>query len=97
MTGLQLYSYPPGSANAVGIWDTDNSNNYYVLGASMTLDGPLLNDPQSGEVNFPVAEGGSFVLFASDLQDMEFTSGFALTLFAFFSNAPAASTQVVIP
>jgi len=63
----------------------------------MTLDGPLLNDPATAAVSFFVAEGDSFVVFASDYQDMEFLSGNTLSLVAFFSDASTASVQVVLP
>jgi hypothetical protein len=96
VTALHLFSYPPGSVSPAGIWDTAGNTVYYVLGASATLDGPLLNNPGNARVNFFVADGGSFVIFASDLQDMEFLSGNTLTLVAFFLNGSTASAQVVI-
>ncbi len=97
VTGLKLDSYQPNNPSPVGTWDTDINSTYFVLGASMTLDGPLLNDPATAAVNFFVAEGDSFVVFASDLQDMEFLSGNTLSLVGFFSDASTASAQVVIP
>jgi glucose/arabinose dehydrogenase len=42
-------------------------------------------------VNFPVADGGSFVLFASDYQNGEFLPGNSLTLTATFSDGTSAS------
>jgi hypothetical protein len=94
VTALQLLSYP---TNPIGVWDTDDSNTFYALGASATLDGPLLNDSGNSGVNFFVADGGSFVIFGSDLQDMEFLSGNTLILVAFFSDATKLSAQAVIP
>ena len=52
----------------------------WVLGAASTLDAPLLNDPVTTAVNFPVADGGSFYLVAADYADIEFVSGVTLTL-----------------
>ena len=97
VTALQLFSYVPNATSAVGTWDTDVNTTYWALGVSATLDGPLLNDLGTAAVNFSVAAGGSFVIFASDLQDMEFVSGNRLTLNAFFSDASTATVQVVIP
>ncbi len=97
VTALQLDSYPPGSTSAGGVWDTDGNNTHFVLGVSATLDEPLLNDPGNSGVNFFVADGGSFVTFASDFQDIEFLSGNKLTLVAFFADGSTASAQVAIP
>ena len=36
------------------------------MAVAATLDGALLNAPGTMAVNFPVADGGSFVLFAAD-------------------------------
>jgi len=60
VTGLRLDS------NAVGTWDTDSATPYWVLAVATTLDGPVLNAPETMAVNFAVADGDSFVLFASD-------------------------------
>ena len=98
VTALQLTSYPPGSPLLIGVWDTHGINNvYYALGVSWTLDGPLLNDPGTAEVSFTVDEGGSFVIFASDLDDMEFLPGNTLTLVATLSDHSAPSATTVIP
>jgi len=48
-------------------------------------------------VNFPVANGGSFVLFASDSQGTEFLSGNTLTLTATFSDGTSATAVIVAP
>ena len=97
VTALRLDSYPSGSSTPVGSWDTDINSTYFVVGASQTLDGPLLNDPGNAAVNFVVAEGGSFVIFASDLQGQEFLSGNKLSLATTFSDGSTTSTQVVLP
>jgi hypothetical protein len=94
---LQLNSYPQGSTTPGGTWDTDGGTGFIALGASLAFDGPLLNDPGNAGVNFFVAEGGSFAIFASDVQDMEFLSGNTLSLVVAFSDLSTASATVVIP
>lgn len=101
VTALKLNSYLP-DGTTVGTWDTDINSTYFVLGASTGLDDPLLNDPANASVNFVVAEGGVFVVFASDFQDMEFLSGNTLELTASLvdtstSNRSTESVKVVIP
>jgi len=92
ITGLQLQSTGPGT------WDTAGSSAiYWVLGAAATLDGALLNDPTTMAVNFPVADGGSFVIFASDLGGREFVSGATLTLTATFSDGTTATAETRCP
>src|SRR5215831_15306857 len=95
VTALKLNSYLPDGTNPVGTWDTDIHSTYFVLGASTGLDDPLLNDPSTAAVNFFVAEGDSFVVFASDFQAMEFLSGNKLVLLASFSDTSTESAQVV--
>ena len=97
VTGLKLDSYLPNNPSPVGTWDTDINNTHFVLGASTGLDDPLLNDPGNAAVNFVVDDGGSFVLFASDLQNMEFVSGNTLVLLTSFSDTSTESVSVVIP
>jgi len=60
ITRLQLQSSAPGA------WDTQATTPAWVLGVASTLDGALVNDPMTMAVNFPVADGGSFYLFAAD-------------------------------
>jgi len=93
VTGLRLDSTGPGT------WDTSSSNPWWVLGVATSLDGPLLNASGSMAVNFPVADGGSFVLFASDHPNMEFIPGRTLTVTATFSDGTTAtaSTTVATP
>jgi len=91
ITALQLQSTGPGT------WDTGANTQYWVLGVAATLDGPLLNDPTTVAVNFPVANGGSFVLFASDYQGIEFVSGTTLTLTASFSDGTTATATTFAP
>jgi len=95
--GLKLESYPPGGGSPIGAWDTDISSTHFALGASTGPDDPLLNDPATAAVNFFVAAGDSFVVFASDFQNMEFVSGNTLSLAASFSDANSLSAQITIP
>ena len=90
VTGLRLDS------NAPGVWDTTSEPQFWALGAAATLDGPLLNAPGSMAVNFPVADGGTFVLFASDHPNDEFLPGRTLTLTATFSDGSTASAITTV-
>ena len=90
VTGLRLDSSAPGT------WDTTSESIFWALGAATTLDGPLLNAPGSMAVNFPVADGGSFVIFASDLQGIEFLPGRTLTLVATFSDGSTATAITTV-
>src|SRR5262249_30894687 len=73
-----------------GIWDTDPATPYWALGATASLDSGLLN-AAGGAVSFPVADGGAFFLFASDLTPTPFTTRSTFTLTAnFAARAPAS-------
>src|SRR5260370_13998244 len=85
VTALTLQSTGPGT------WDTDGGSAYWALGVAATLDGVLLNNPASMTVNFAVADGGTFVLFASDYAGIEFAPGAALTLTATLSDGTTAT------
>jgi hypothetical protein len=89
ITRLQLQSSAPGS------WDTDGTTSAWVLGVALALDGALLNDPATMAVSFPVADGGSFRLFAADWADIEFLPGTTLTVTAVFSDGTSASAATV--
>jgi len=91
VTALRLDSTGPGT------WDTTGGNVWWLLAAAPTLDGALLNAPGTMAVHFPVADGGSFVLFASDSQGIEFLSGRTLTLNATFSDGSTATTSTTVP
>jgi hypothetical protein len=94
VTSLRLDSDAPGT------WDTSSATGFWVLAVASSLDGALLNAPGSMAVNFPVANGGSFVVFASDYLGTEFVSGRTVTLVATFSDgstATAATTTVSAP
>ena len=90
VTGLRLDSSAPGT------WDTTSESIFWALGTATTLDGPLLNAPGSLAVNFPVTDGGSFVIFASDLQGIEFLPGRTLTLTATFSDGSTTSAAATV-
>lgn len=90
VTGLRLESSAPGT------WDTKKAS-FWVLGAAPTLDGALLNAPATMAVNFSVANGGSFVVFASDYQAGEFLPGRTLTLTATFDDGSTATASVRVP
>jgi hypothetical protein len=48
-------------------------------------------------VSFPAADGGSFIIFASDYQDLEFLRGRTLTLTATFSDGTTATAMTTVP
>jgi hypothetical protein len=91
VTALTLQSTGPGT------WDTDGGSAYWALGVAAGLDGALLNSPGTMAVNFAVADGGTFVLFASDYAGSEFVSGAMLTLTATFSDGTTASAITRVP
>jgi hypothetical protein len=91
VTGVRLESDAPGA------WDTSSRNDWWVLGVAPTLDGALLNASATMGVNFPVADGGSFVVFASDYQASEFLPGRTLTLTATFADGSTATAVTTVP
>jgi len=91
VTALRLDS------NAPGVWDTTSATGYWVLGVAASLDGALLNAPGTMAVNFPVADSGSFVVFAADYLNSEFQSGRTLTLTATFADGSTATATTTVP
>ena len=91
VTALRLDS------NAPGTWDTSSDTGFWALAVAPSLDGAILNAPGTMAVNFPVADGGSFVVFASDYQGIEFLSGRTLTLMATFADGSSASAVTTVP
>src|SRR5213080_2613633 len=79
-----------------GVWDTDPATAHWALGASTSLDGALLN-AGNGTVSFGVADGGAFIVFASDLNLTAFSSGASFTLTANFADGTSASATVSVP
>ena len=81
-------------------WDTDAATGAWLLGAARTLDSALLNDPATMAVNFDVADGDSFVVFAADratpeFRDLSFAPGTILTLTVTFSDGTTVSATTV--
>jgi hypothetical protein len=91
VTGLRLDSDAPGT------WDTSNGSVYWVLAVAPTADGAVLNAPGKMAVNFPVADGGSFVVFASDYLEREFVRGRQLTLTVTFADGSTATALTTVP
>src|SRR5439155_59409 len=91
ITRLQLHSSAPGT------WDTDAATSAWLLGVARTLDGVILNDPATIAVNFAVADGGSFRLFAADWAGIEFVPGTTLTLTATFSDSSNTTAIATVP
>ncbi|HEY3068172.1 MAG TPA: S8 family serine peptidase [Methylomirabilota bacterium] len=79
-----------------GIWETDAATVNWALGMAATLDGPLLNNPSTMEVNVPVADGGSFAVFAADFQNALFLPATTLTLTATFADGSTASASTTV-
>ena len=82
------------SANS-GIWDTVPGNVYLVLGAANSLDAPLLN-ASNGAVNFTVADGGNFNIFASEYGNL-FGTESSFTVTVSFSDGTTAAASAVVP
>jgi hypothetical protein len=93
-TVTQLVLEATGAAS--GRWDTIPSNGYWLVGAAAELDTALLNGA-NGTVSFAVADGGGFVVFATDWFGSKFVSGTMLTLTATFSDSTTAVAGVTIP
>src|SRR5207237_5047867 len=83
-------------STGTGTWDTDSSNQYWALGVAQTADSALLNNSSTTAVNFFVNDGGSFVLFASDYNNIEFAPGATLTVTAAFSDGTTASASTTL-
>jgi hypothetical protein len=92
VTALRLDSSAPGT------WVTSSAGTtYFVLGVASTVDGTMLNAPGTMALNFPVADGGSFVVFASDYLEGEFLPGRTLTLTATFADGSTATAVTTVP
>src|SRR5213078_4181318 len=82
-------------AGGGGVWDTDPTTANWALGAAGSLDGALLNSG-TGTVSFGVADGGAFLVFASDLNPTVFGSGASFTLIANFADGTSASASASV-
>ena len=91
ITALRLDSSAPG------VWDTTAASSYWALGVAPSLDAALVNNASTAAVSLPVADGGSFVLFASDYNGIEFLPGVSLTLTATFSDGTTATAVTRAP
>jgi hypothetical protein len=80
---------------AGGVWDTEPTSAFWVLGVATSLDGPLLNT-SSAAVTVPLAPGGTAVLFAADTAGL-FAPGSEFTLTATFADGSTASASAVSP
>src|SRR5437870_13560998 len=83
-------------SDAPGTRDTSSGTMYWVLAVAPTLDGALLNASGTMGVNFPVADGGTFVVFASDYLEREFVRGRRLTLTATFADGSTAAAGATV-
>ena len=80
-----------------GSWDT-TPNSSWVLGAAGTLDGALLNNTSNSTVNFSLAEGTTFNIFASDNNNNNlFTSGTNFLLTVNFSGGSVGKVYATVP
>jgi hypothetical protein len=91
VTGLTLVS------SAGGQWDTDAATGAWLLGAATSLDGSLLNNSTTMAVSFALADGGTFLVFASDSTAAHFASGRTLTLTARFSDGTSWTGSARVP
>jgi hypothetical protein len=78
------------------LWNTVPGDLKWVLGATASLDAPLFN-AANGSVNFAVADGGSFNVFASDFNNSLFPSGATLIVTTKFTDGTTATASAVIP
>ena len=79
-----------------GVWDTIPFNSYWALGAATSLNGSLLNNPDSS-VNFSVNAGASFNVFGSDFNNSHFNSGTTFIIAVKFTDGSRAAGTVTIP
>ena len=85
------------SRSGGGNWDTVPANGYYwALGAANSLDGPLYNSADT-RVNFAVADGGTFNIFASDQNNALYGPGSEFILKATFADGSTASASTTVP
>ena len=82
-------------SDTYGIYDTLPSTSFWALGAAGSLDSPLLN-ASDGSVNFPVASGAAFYLFAADASPSPFLQGKSFTLTVRFADGSTATATVVV-
>jgi len=91
VTRLQL-----NRAGPIGVWNTQAGDGFWSLGAASGLDTALLNNTANDSVNFAVAEGSSFKIFAADYLGQMFVVGSGFTLSANFADGSTAAASVTI-
>jgi hypothetical protein len=83
-------------ATLAGVWDTQGGNGFWSLGAATGLNTELLN-ADNDSVNFAVAEGSSFKIFATDFLGQMFVPGSLFTLSVAFADDSTADRSIIIP
>jgi len=73
-----------------------NNTQFFALGAASSFDAALFNSA-SNVVNFPVAAGGTFALFASDNGTNLFAGGTIFTLTVSFADSTTATATATVP
>jgi subtilisin family serine protease len=81
-----------GTAN---LWDTNPATAAWIVGASTTLDGTLLNS-STGALETVLPDGGTLHIFAADPSPSAFVSGAVFVLTALFADGTSASASVTI-
>ena len=85
-----------------GIWDTNSGTGFWTLGAASNLD-VLLYNGANDAVNFSVAPGGSFKIFASDwflggpFPNGLFQPGSGFILTIGFADGSTATANLTVP
>jgi len=88
VTGLRL------ARTNGGVWDTVAGNGLWALGVADSLDSAALRNAANSSVNFSVADGGGFVVFASDNGSL-FGLGSVFTLTITFSDGTLTATTTI--
>jgi hypothetical protein len=83
-------------ATLAGVWDTQGGHGFWSLGAATGLNTELLN-ADNDSVNFAVAEGSSFKIFATDFLGQMFVPGSLFTLSVAFADDSTADRSIIIP
>ena len=78
-----------------GAWDTDSASPSWALGTAASLDGALLN-AGNGTVNFAVADGSVFFLFASEFSAV-FAPGSSFSVTVTFADSSVVTVTTTIP
>jgi hypothetical protein len=76
-----------------GVWDTVGATGFWTLGVASGLDTALLNGGDDS-VSFVFNEGTSLKIFASDLNNAQFSAGRTFTLTVNFADGTTATTNL---